>query len=70
MYIGNQFAKHIDNRSPDPAEIRRHQNGSIDLAPYLRIGREAHGAAFRAGVRSLWRNILRLPTRLAGRADA
>lgn len=69
MYIGNQFAKHIADRSPDPTEIRRHRNGSIDLDHYLRVGRAAHGAAVRAGGRSLGRRFGRLLARLAGRGN-
>jgi hypothetical protein len=53
MFIDTRFTKIIDQSSLAPAEIRRHLNGSIDLDHYVQIGREAHGAAFRARIRSL-----------------
>lgn len=55
MFIDTRFTKSSDENSLVPAEIRRHRNGSIDLDHYVRIGREAHGVAFRGGVRSFAR---------------
>lgn len=53
MYIDPRFTKAIGESSSATTEIRRHPNGSIDLGHYVRIGREAHGAAFRDQVRSV-----------------
>lgn len=53
MFIDTRFTKTIDQSSSAAVEIRRHLNGSIDLDHYVRIGREAHGAAVRGGSRSL-----------------
>jgi hypothetical protein len=53
MLIDTRFTKNIEQSSAAPAEIRRHLNGSIDLDHYVRIGREAHGAAFRGWLRSI-----------------
>ena len=53
MFIDTRFARSAEEKTPVCAEIRRHKNGSIDLGHYVRIGREAHGAAVRGRARSI-----------------
>ncbi len=53
MFIDTRFTKSVEEKSSAAAEICRHLNGSIDLEHYVRIGREAHGAAVRGRGRSV-----------------
>ena len=52
MFIDDQYTKFVDEGFPGTGEIRRIENGSIDYDHYLKIGREARGAAFREAGRS------------------
>lgn len=74
MLIDPRFSKSIEEISQTTAEIcrhsaeiRRHANGAIDLDHYVRIGREAHGAAVRGGGRSFMRMFRRLFGGAAGK---
>ncbi len=70
MFIDTRFTKTIDQSSSAPAEIRRHLNGSIDLDHYVRIGREAHGAAVRDGGRLVGAIFRRFFSALSARRSA
>jgi len=63
MFINTQFTKSVEQNSPASAEIRRHQNGSIDLDHYVRMGRAAHGASVRDGFRTIVDKIRRFSLR-------
>ena len=52
MLIDDQITKYVNDRFPRTDDIRRIENGSIDYDHYLKIGREARGAAFRQTSRS------------------
>ncbi len=63
MFINTQFTKSAEQKSPASDEIRRHQNGSIDLDHYVRMGRAAHGASVRDGFRTIVDKIRRFSLR-------
>ncbi|MCZ6845316.1 MAG: hypothetical protein O7F69_05390 [Alphaproteobacteria bacterium] len=63
MFINTQFKRSVEQKSPASDEIRRHQNGSIDLDHYVRMGRAAHGASVRDGFRTVTDIIRRFSLR-------
>lgn len=63
MFINTQFKRSVEQKSPASDEIRRHQNGSIDLDHYVRMGRAAHGASVRDGFRTVTDKIRRFSLR-------
>ena len=63
MFINTQFKRSVEQKSPASDEIRRHQNGSIDLDHYVSMGRAAHGASVRDGFRTVTDKIRRFSLR-------